>query len=507
MKIETQPRDDHQVTITVEVDDQRMEGAKHRAARRISERTKIPGFRPGKVPYDVALRYIGEEKINQEALDLLLDEAYPEILQEAKVDPSGPGSLEKIESVNPAKFILTVPLMPLVDLGDYRSIRLPYDWQEPREDKVDEAVEELRRMYSRTETVDRPIQAGDFVMIDLKGSKPESAEGEAPIIDRPGYPVFIRSDVKEDEWPFTGFSKELVGLNKDESKSFSHQYPEDYKDESLLGLLIHFDVNVKMIRGAILPEVNDDFAKMAGPFENVQALRDAVRANLSAQSKAEYDDQYFVKLMDKIKEGATIKYPPQSIDHEVEHVMDDLKTRLAEQGLDMASYLKTREMDQDKFVAEEARPIAVRRFERSLIMDEVARSEKIEINEEMLNSVFQQTWGEFRSSDQFRRVMRGKSNPPKRLLDAVAVESANRAIIQQTLSRLKEIATGQAVEDTSGKESKKEVSVKKKKPSGENVKSVKSKTAAKASPAKKSTRSSPVRKPTSTTAPKRKKTS
>ena len=125
LKIETQPREDHQVTLIVEVDPQQMESSRHRAARKISERTKIPGFRPGKVPYDVVLRFIGEERIANEAVDLVLDEVYPEALKQAEVEPSGPGSLEKVESLDPPKFVLTVPLMPTVDLGNYHSIRLP----------------------------------------------------------------------------------------------------------------------------------------------------------------------------------------------------------------------------------------------------------------------------------------------------------------------------------------------------------------------------------------------
>lgn len=499
MKIETQPRDDHQVTLTVEVEAQRMEGAKHRAARKISERTKIPGFRPGKVPYEVVLRYVGQERVTNEAVDLLLEEVYPEALQQAKVDPSGPGSLEKIESVDPPKFILTVPLMPSVDLGAYRSVRLPYEWKEPGDEKVDEAIEELRRMYSKTESVDRPIQAGDFVLIDLKGIKKKSAEEQETVIDRPGYPVFVRTEAKADEWPYPGFSAELVGLNAGNTKSLSHEFDPELKDESLRGETIQFEVNIKMVRGAILPELNDEFAKMAGPFENLSALREAVRANLSMQSKAEYDDAYFVQLTDKIIAGATIKYPPQVIDHEVEHVMEDLKARLAEQGLDMEAYLKSREMDREKFIAEEGRPAAVHRLERALILDEVTRNEKIEVNEATLNAVFQQTWGEFRSSDEFRRTMRGKSNPPKRLVDAVAMESANRALTQQTLTRLKEIATGQVSEPASPEQPEKAAGKKSEASpkTGAKTKKSASKTALKKAPGKKPAAASHPEKKTS----------
>lgn len=445
MKIETQPRDDHQVTLIVELETEQMEGAKHRAARRISERKSIPGFRPGKAPFEVVVRSFGEGVITEEAVDLLLDEVYPRALEETKLKPAAAGSLEKVEDLDKKpRFTFTVPLAPIADLGDYRSIRLPYEWKEPGDDKAEAAIDELRRMYAKTESVNRPIETGDFVMIDLKGVKAKAVEDEPPVIDRPGMPIFVRNDDKDDEFPFKGFSNKLVGLSGEESKSFSHKYEKDYKDENLQGQTVKFDVKVKMVHGSILPDLNDDFAKQVGPFENLKALREAVKANLATQSKAEYDDDYFAKLIEKIKEKAAIKYPPQVIDHELEHVMEDLKSRLAEQGLDMAAYLKSREMDEEKFVTGEAKPMAVKRLERSLIIDQLAKVENIEVSREMLQSTFEQTWGEYQGDASFKKSMRGKSQPPKQVMNTVAMESANRAYVQQTLNRLKEIATGQA---------------------------------------------------------------
>jgi trigger factor len=281
-------------------------------------------------------------------------------------------------------------------------------------------------------------------MLDLKGNEAKTKEVEAPIIERPNLPVFVHADVKEDEYPYSGFSSGLVGLQKDESKSFTHRYGTDYKDPKLQGTTITFDVKINMVRGSILPELNDAFAKQVGPFENITALRDAVKANLSTQSKSEYEDEYFSSLIEKIKAYATLKYPPQVVDHELNHVMEDLKSRLAQQNLDMVAYLKSREMDEEKFISEEARPIAVKRLERSLIMDEIARVEKIEVDRDLLQSSFEQTMGEYSGDARFQKTMRGKSQPPKQLMNAVAMESANRAYIQQTLNRLKEIATGQA---------------------------------------------------------------
>jgi trigger factor len=447
LKIETQPRDDHQVTLIVELEPAQMVGAKHRAARRISEKKSIPGFRPGKAPYDVVVRNFGESVVTEDAVDILLDDVYPRAVEEAKLEPGAAGSLEKVEDLdkNP-KFTFTVPLAPTIDLGEYRSIRLPYEWQAPGEEKVNESLEELRQMYAKTETVNRPIQQGDFVMIDLMGNKEKMEDGEKPLVERPGMPIFIRKDEKKDEYPYSGFSNELIGLSVDEKKSLVHKYKKDDKDESLKGKTVKFDVPVKMVRGTTLPELNDEFAKQAGPFETLQALKDAVKANLETQSKADYDDDYFAKLMEQIKGGASIKYPPQVVDHEVEHVMEDLKSRLAQQNLDMTAYLKSKDMDEEKFIAEEARPIAIKRLERSLVMDEIAKLEKIEVSRDELQSSFEQTWGEYQGDEGFQKMTRGKAQPPQQLMNAVAMESANRAYVQLTLNRLKDIATGNAPE-------------------------------------------------------------
>ena len=444
LKIETQTRDDHQITVNVELTKEQLESARRKAARKIAQRVKISGFRPGKAPYEVVLRNAGEATINEEAIELLVDEIYPQVLDEAEIKPAAPGSLEEVTSVDPPKFKFLIPLSPTVDLGDYRSIRASYDWQPPTEDKVDEAIEELRRMYSTTENVDRAIQVGDFVLTDVKGLKAKPTTEEKPLIEKPGNPVFIRPEEKADEWPFSGFSQKLVGMVAGEIKNFSHKYPKDFKDENLQGLTVNFEVKVKTIRGMILPDLNDEFAKKVGNFENVAAFREAIHKNLDEQSKAEYDDDYFEKLIEKIKEQATIKYPPQVLAHESEHVLEDLKQRLTQQNMELDVYLKMRGSDYDNFVKEEVTPVAIRRLERSLIMDQVAVNEIIEVSEENLNSAFQQTWSEIQGDEKFQKAV--KKNPSKKLMESIAMESASRAMIRQTLDRLKLIALGEAPE-------------------------------------------------------------
>jgi trigger factor len=199
---------------------------------------------------------------------------------------------------------------------------------------------------------------------------------------------------------------------------------------------------VKSVRGVTLPELNDEFAKSVG-VENIEELRSRVKENIEAQAKADYDDKYFNELFDLIKAGATIKYPPQVLDHEAEHVLDELKRRLSDQHLDLDTYLKMQQTDMEKFMADEVRPTAIRRLERSLLIEEITRQEKIELDQTKLEEAFHQNWASLSSTDEkFAKMTKGGSRASKELVDAVVVDTANRMMVSRVLDRLKAIATG-----------------------------------------------------------------
>ena len=310
--------------VVVELESDALAAARRRAARKLSERAKIPGFRPGKAPYPVVLRHYGEGPITEEAVELLVDENYPKMLKEAGIEPAAAGSLEKVEQVDPPIFKFIVPLRPHVDLGDYRSIRLPYDLQAPGEDEVDKAIEQLRTMYSKTETVEREVQDGDFVMTDVRGELAEPIEGtDQPDLTREGFPTFVREQNGDTEWPFPGFALKLLRMKPGEEATLTHEYGEEAAVEALRGKAAKFSVTIKTVRAVTLPDLDDEFAKTAG-LGNMEELRQRVRENLERQAREEYDDKYFVELFDLIKQGATIKYPPQVLEHEAERVLEEL---------------------------------------------------------------------------------------------------------------------------------------------------------------------------------------
>jgi trigger factor len=435
LNIEKQYQEDHSVKLIVEVDQEKMNIYKRRAATKISTRSKIPGFRPGKAPYDIVVRSIGEGAITEQAVDLFIDAEYSNILTQADVNPGAAGSLESVDSLDPFKVTFRVPLAPEVDLGDYHAIRMPYEWQAPGEKEVEDALENLRQMYATTETVEREIQVGDYVLLDV--------ESETTELNRKGFATFVRSEDRDTEWPYNGFAKELLGLKSGESRTIQHTFPEDWEVEELKGKSVEIKATIKTVRGVTLPDLDDELAKMAGAGDTLDALKEMVKKDVEMRSQDEYDDKYFVDLIEKIKEGATIKYHAHTIEHEGEHVLSDLSNRLAQQNMDLETYFKVRGTTREKFIEEEVNPVAKKRLERGLILDEIVRKEKIQIDNAALESEYNNTlMGLAQQGMDFNKVRGGKKGQ-QQLSQAIAMESANRVMTRKALDMLKSIAMGE----------------------------------------------------------------
>lgn len=443
MKIETQPLDDHQVQVIAEFDPETMQDYKRRAAKRIAKNTKIPGFRPGKAPFDVIKRHYGEEVIVQEAIELLIDDTYPNILKEANITPSGPGSLENILSTDPPKFSFIVPLQPEVILPDYHSMRKEYKLEKVTEKEVNQAIENIRLAYATAEPVDRPAQEGDLVSIRLKGRLVKPDEGEDPdFIPETPLPVIAGKPIDErNEWPYNGFSKEVIGLSANEEKTIVYTFPKKSPLESMRGKKAEFSFSVQNIKAIKLPELDEEFLQSVGNFESVEKLREALRGDLEAKQTSDYDQSYFDELIDTIVEQATIKYPPNVLAEEVEYILEHLKEDLAQRKMDIETYLKTRNQEKDAFIEDDIKPAAITRLKRSLVMDELARAEDIRVSKEELQKAVAQTIVEIGDQIDFSAVKTNLAR--KNFTTAVTYETAGRLLNQRITDRLKAIATGE----------------------------------------------------------------
>jgi trigger factor len=442
LKIDVQPQEDHQVKLVVTVEPEKVAEYKQRAAREISKKTKIPGFRPGKAPYAVVLRLIGEEALLDEALELLANVTYAAAMDEAHLHPYGPGMLQKIDKEAPS-FEYLVPLRAEVTLGDYAALRLPYEPPQVTGEQVDEVINRLREQAAVIEPVERPAQSGDVLSVTLSSVRAEPQEDQDPVllVERP-----VTINVPEEggenanEWPFPGFAVQLIGLTAGSEVKLPYTYPADARVESLRGVAAEFTARLDAVKTQTLPEVNDEFAQTVGQYASLDELRQAIRADLEEYALNSYHEEYDDHVLDELVKVSTIKYPPAMVEDELDSMIERMERRMEQQRISMDLYLKSRQMDLAALRAE-TRPAAEERLRKSLTLMEAATALDVQISPSELEAETTSMLGQYaRMMDEkeFARFASSKENA-ENLTTTVMMSM----VLDRGRERLRQIARGQ----------------------------------------------------------------
>ena len=370
MKVSTEPVENRQIALNIEMEPVEIDKYLDRAYSRLVKRVSVPGFRKGKAPRDILERHIGKDALFQEALEDLIPRAYKEALDEQKIDPIAQPQFELIKT-EPLIFKAVVPLKPEVKLGDYNKIKVESKPVKILKKDIDATVEQLREQQAVLLPVDRPIQFGDVVSIDVEG-------------ERDGEPFPIRKDVvyevtKDARLPLPGFAGKLEGMSKGEEKSFVLSYPADYEMKELAGKEHAFRVTLKEIKEKKLADVDDEFAKSLGK-DDVASLRNQIESNLKARAEERARSEREQQAIDKLIEVSEVEYPPVLVEREIDRLLNEEARNFAEGVVGLENYLKTLNKSMDDH-REELRPMASKRVLRSLVLGKLADSEKIEVTE------------------------------------------------------------------------------------------------------------------------------
>ncbi|HZU85952.1 MAG TPA: trigger factor [Anaerolineaceae bacterium] len=444
MKIETQALENHEMKIVAEFEAEALDKFRHQAARKISQTSKIPGFRPGKAPYDVVRRLYGIEAITQEAVELLIDAQYSAVLTEAKVEPGAPGRLEEIISTDPLKIAFIVPLAPEIHLGDYKAIRREFTPPQVSDKEIADVLRNIRADNSTAETVERPAKEGDLCYIRLSARLVNPVEGqEAEVIpERPVQVVVGENPLQPDDWPYPGFSGELIGLSAKDTKTVIHTFGEDAPSDKLMNQEVEFKFEVSSVKELTMPELTDEFVQtLGGEYTNLDELNVAIRKQLEANTSDSYTQDYFAELVDEVIACSTLLYPPQAIDEEVHEMMHRLEHDLADRGMDIPTYLKSMNVEEAEFIETQVKPSARRRLERSMVIEELVKTEEIHLNSEELEKESLENMQQVAGEVEQKKLSRARQ---REIANSVTLETASRMLNRLVLERLKMIATGQA---------------------------------------------------------------
>jgi len=362
------------VALRIELPPERLDAAIAEAVRHLSQRTKIPGFRPGKAPRGVIEVALGKDAVLEEAMDHVVQRAYREALIQHDILPLTNADVNVEQGIEGKAviFTATVQVRPEVALGDYRGFNFKPEIDAIGNAEVDKVVEELRDQNATLAVADRGAKAGDYAVIGYVGTR-DGVPFEGGSANR--MPLILG-----EERLIPGFEDHLMGLKPGESRGFDITFPADYGEASLAGQVAHFEVELKELREKILPAADDAFAQSMGDFADMDVLRENIRARLGRNALDRARHAFADQIIEYASANATLELPDILIDQEVEVMHDEFRSSLGRQGITEEAYLKVVEKTEQDMHAE-FRPNAEKRVRVLLVLSKVAEAEGISISD------------------------------------------------------------------------------------------------------------------------------
>lgn len=375
MKSSTELTPDHQAVVTVEVDEEQMQRAMQRAAQHVSRIRPLAGFRPGKAPYNLIERAVGKELLVEEAIEDLSKSIYADILKDNQIEPADQGHLQVVQK-EPPILKYTIPKRPEVKLGDYKSIHVTPEEVTVSDEEVDQVLSRYQTSQAAMVPVERGIEKGDTVTLDIKGGVPDHPE-----VDEKNVRVII-GDPKQPGLPF---EDQLMGLKAGETKDVTYTYPEEYADEAFRGKTAQYAVSIGDIKETQMPELSDDFAQAVSQFQTLEQFKGNIRDILRRQKEREEEVRYADRVVDAVVEISEIHYPPVMLEREAESDLERLQHDVKRLGLTWEKYLEMSGKTKEQAV-EEIRPRAEKELKRVLVLNELLEVEKPQVTRDEVNA-------------------------------------------------------------------------------------------------------------------------
>jgi trigger factor len=380
--VSTRPEPGSKMVLEIEVQPDEVDRHFATAYRHVAERTKVPGFRPGKAPRHVIDRFVGRGSVLSEAIEHLVQDSYGAALDQSNVIPIDnpqvdidPAALAEGQGI---RFTATVPVRPEVTLGAYTDYSFGLEIPDVTDEQVGQVIEELREQQATLRPVDgRGAAEGDIASVKFVGT----IDGE-PFDGGSGdrLPLVIGEDRM-----IPGWEQQLIGLEMGGTKGFDITFPEDYRVEELQGKQAHFEVELLDLREKLLPEVTDDFAASVGDVQTVDELRAEIRDAMVKRADAEARHAFGDRIIDFAVSNASVELPEVMVTNEVEIMRDELRTRLAQQRIGLDQYLALAKQTPEE-LTEELREPATRRVKTLLVLSAIAEQEGIDASDEAIDA-------------------------------------------------------------------------------------------------------------------------
>lgn len=381
MKASWEKIEKNTAVLDIEVEEGKVAEALDKAFKKVVKKVNVPGFRKGRVPRQIFEKKFGVEVLYQDALDIILPEAYMEAVNETGIEPVGRPEVdvEQFAKGQTLKFKVTVTVKPEVKLGEYKGLEVPAEETEVTEEEINAELERLQQRHAELEVAEEGAAAenGNITVIDFEGFVDgeafEGGKAEKYTLEL-GSGSFI-----------PGFEEQVVGMKKDEEKDIEVTFPEDYHAEELKGKKAVFKVKLHDIKRKNLPELDDEFAKDISEFDTLEEYKEDLKQKLSETKKQEQQAKREAAVVEKAAANAEVDIPVEMVEAEQDQMVKEFERRLGMQGMNLDLYFQFSGQNLDT-LKEQMKEDAEKRVRNNLVLEAIAKEENITASDEDVNA-------------------------------------------------------------------------------------------------------------------------
>jgi len=388
-----------QAVVTIAFDAPEIQKQMRLKARQISRTQQIPGFRPGRAPYPIVERIIGRDVLLREAVDTLFPDALADALKEHDLDIFDEKTVhaEMIED-DPPTMRVSFQTPPVVELGDYRSVRVEPKEVHVEEKEVEAVLREFQEQSGTWVPSLGPAEYGDLITMDLRA---ELLDGTT-LFDHRGVQGVLEEPDEED--PLRA-SEPLLGTMVNQVKEYHLTFPDDYEPENLAGRTALYKATILDIKKREIPEMTDEWAQQISPFETMARLREEIELGLLASAREEADDALLHDYLHAVLEISKVEVPPQMVEERIDRIMSRLQRDLIGEGVTIDEFLKDMGKQSEEELRADLRDRTEETLKEDVILLAIARENDIEVSDEEVEEEIKRSaerYGEY--ADQMREV-------------------------------------------------------------------------------------------------------
>ncbi len=379
MKIDKSKVENQQITLTLHVEESEIEKYLNRAAQKLSNQLKIPGFRKGKAPKSIVEKIVGKEGLIEESLQFSVPDLVNDAIKKEELDVFATPKISVLDLVPELKLEAKVALKPNANLGKIDDIKLEIQEEKVGAKEVNNIIDQSRNQHASWVPVKRKSKMSDLLSLDFK------CESDSEIImDHKSIEIILENEY-EDNLKMPGLMKKLCGLIEDGSKKFKLDLPADFFNEKFQNNTAKFEVKIISVKEKNLPDIDDNLAKLMDPsIENIKELKKQIKKNLELNSKNKYDQDLWDSFIENAINKSKFTIPEIMLEQETENLVKQQKQMIENQKIEFDTYLEGINKTEEEFEKELASSADLR-LKRAIIVDEITMHYEVEIDDKIID--------------------------------------------------------------------------------------------------------------------------